>query len=102
MTYSTCGLWSPDLLPRLLDDPSAEVSRYKLKVSFLSVVVLHEDPPASPSDGLEPCTNSAQKLKVMAEKYFSRALGISTTGMGTDLVKVREQFTEACPFDHLG
>lgn len=90
-----------DALPRLLDDPSAEVTRYHFKLSFLSVIVLHEDPPLTASDSLDH-TTASQKLKVISEQYFSRALGISTTGMGTDLSKIRQQFTEACPYDHLG
>ena len=85
-----------------LDDPSAELTRYRLKVSFLSAVVLHEDPPVIPSDGIEPGSTSTEKLKRMADQFFGRILGIATSGMGTDLSPIRQQFTEACPFDHLG
>ena len=86
---------------KLLDDPAAEVTRYKLKISFLSAMILHEDPPATPSDALDPGQTSAEKLREMAKQYFGRVPGISTTGIGPELNQIRDQFTEACPFDHL-
>lgn len=53
-----------DILHKYLDDPSAEVTKYRLKLSFLCAVVLHEDPPATPSDAMDPGQSSTDKLKV--------------------------------------
>lgn len=77
------------------------MTRYKLKVSFLSLMLLHEDPPATPSDAMDPGQTSAEKLRIMAEQFFGRVPGISTSGVGPELNQIRDQFTEACPFDHL-
>ncbi len=90
-----------DALHKLLDDPAAEVTRYRLKVSFLSVMLLHEDPAATPGDALDPGQTSAEKLRVIAEQYFGRVQGIQTSGIGPELNKIRDQFTAACPLDHL-
>lgn len=38
----------------------------------------------------------------MAEQFFGRAAGINVSGFGTDLAALRQQFTEACPYDYLG
>ena len=50
---------------------------------------------------MDPGQTSAEKLRVMAEQYFGRVPGISTTGVGPELNQIRDQFTEACPYDHL-
>ena len=39
-----------DPVLRHLDDPSAEVTHYKLRLSFISVIILHEDPPTTPGN----------------------------------------------------
>ena len=90
-----------ETLQKLLDDPTAETTKYKLKVSFLSAMILHEDPPKTPTDGIDPEQTSWEKLRDMADKYFRRAQGISTTGMNTDLAQLREQFSKICSHDHL-
>ena len=95
-----CFIFS-DSLHRLLDDPSAEVTNYKLKLSFFSVILLHEDPPATPSDEMDPGQTSTEKLRKMSMQFFSRAASINTAGV-EDLADLRQQFTQACPFDHLG
>ena len=64
-------------------------------------MILHEDPPATPSDVMDPGQTSAEKLRIMAEQYFGRVPGISTIGIGPELNEIRNQFTEACPCDHL-
>ena len=87
------------------DDPSAELNKFKLKVSFMSVIVLHEDPPNTLQDGGEPASTASDKLKEMSEKFFGLAQGIATiTGVSTaaGLAQLRVEYSKACPFDHLG
>ena len=91
-----------DSLHKYLDDPTAEVTKYRLRISFLSALILHEDPPATPSDGIDPGQSSIEKLREMSNKYFSRAQGILTSGVETDLARLRVEYSEACPYDHLG
>ena len=90
-----------ETLRRLLDDPTAELMRYRLKLSFMSVVVLHEDPPATPGDRLDVGQTSAEKLKSLSEAYYGRVEGIVTSGMAVELSDLRRQFSQACRHDHI-
>ncbi|CAH1792670.1 unnamed protein product [Owenia fusiformis] len=89
-----------DTLQKLLDDPASELTRYKLKLSYFSLVVLHEDPPPTPSDAIDPGKSSEEKLLEMSEVFFGKAQGINAVGI--DLCELRELYSEACPHDHLG
>ena len=75
--------------------------RYRLKLSFMSVVVLHEDPPATPGDRLDVGQTSAEKLKSLSEAYYGRVEGIVTSGMAVELSDLRRQFSQACRHDHI-
>ena len=90
-----------ETIRKLLDDPTAELMRYRLKLSFMSVIVLHEDPPATPGDRLDVGQTSAEKLKSLVEAYYGRVEGIVTSGMGTELSDLRKQFSQACRHDHI-
>ncbi|KAK2180611.1 hypothetical protein NP493_435g00000 [Ridgeia piscesae] len=90
-----------ETIRKLLDDPTAELMRYRLKLSFMSVVILHEDPPATPGDRLDVGQTSAEKLKSLVEAYYGRVEGIVTSGMGTELSELRKQFSQACRHDHI-
>jgi autophagy-related protein 2 len=94
--------FSADSLAKYLDDPMVEVTKYTLRASFISMMVLHEDPPATPCDGLDPGQSSEEKLREMAEKFFGRVQGILTSGVTTDLAGLRSEYSKACPCDHLG
>lgn len=91
-----------DSFAKYLDDPMAEVTKYKLRASFISMIVLHEDPPPTPSDGIDSGQSSTQKLREMSDKFFGRIQGILTPGMHSDLVALRGEYSKACPCDHLG
>ncbi|KAI0241927.1 hypothetical protein LSAT2_015473 [Lamellibrachia satsuma] len=86
---------------KLLDDPTAELMRYRLKLSFMSIVILHEDPPATPGDRLDVGQTSAEKLKSLVEAYYGRVEGIVTSGMAVELSELRKQFSQACRHDHI-
>ena len=91
-----------DSLHKLLDDATVEMTKYRIKMSFLSVIVLHEDPTPTISDGIDPTITSWQKLHKASEKYFGLIAGISTTGAsGQDLINIRQQLSKACGSDHL-
>ncbi|XP_074651009.1 autophagy-related protein 2 homolog B-like [Tubulanus polymorphus] len=90
-----------DPLQRLLDDPAAELTRYKVKLAFFSLTVLHEDPPTTPSDGIDPEVSSQTKLSNMSRKFFDETSRITLGGMAADVASLREQFSQACPHDHL-
>jgi len=88
-----------------VDETSSEFTRFKLKVAFLSVVVLHEDPTSVPQDSTESAVTSVDRLREMADKYFdSVRRDISIAGVSTPdgLVQLRKGYSKACPLDHLG
>ena len=67
-----------------VDDTSSEFTRFKFKVAFLSVVILHEDPTSVPQDSSEPAATSVDRLREMADKYFdSIRRDISIVGVST-------------------
>ena len=85
----------------------SERTRFHAKLSFLSAVLLHEDPSPPPKDSLDedefsPDRAQQQRLREMAEKYFGRIQGINVAGQSVDITKVREEYSEACPADHIG
>jgi len=87
------------------DDTSSEFTRYKFKLAFLSVVILHEDPAGVPQDSSEHAVTSVDRLREMADKYFdSVRRDISIAGVSTPdgLAQLRKAYSKACPLDHLG
>jgi len=87
------------------DDSSSEFTRFKLKVAFLSVVILHEDPTSVPQDSAQPAATSVSRLRETADKYFeSVRRDISIAGISTadGLAQLRKGYSKACPLDHLG
>jgi len=89
----------------IVDDTSSEFTRFKIKVAFLSVVILHEDPTGVPQDSSEPAPTSVDRLREMADKYFdSVRRDISIVGVSTPdgLAQLRRGYSKACPLDHLG
>ncbi|XP_041353099.1 autophagy-related protein 2 homolog A-like isoform X2 [Gigantopelta aegis] len=92
---------SKDALQKLLDDPSAELSRHHLKISFISVNILHENPTSTPGDHFCPDIPASEKLKKMSEIFFNKVKVIPFAGL-TSLTHLRDKFSEALPYDHLG
>ena len=89
-----------DTLHRLLDDPTSEVTKFKVKLSFFSLAVLHEDPVVTPvSENSEQSKSGMERLKGVSEAYFSQVVSVATTGQ--DLAALRGAFAEVCPYDHL-
>jgi len=89
----------------VVDDTSSQFTRFRFKVAFLSVVILHEDPTSVPQDSSEPASTSVDRLREMADKYFdSVRRDISIVGVSTPdgLVQLRKGYSKACPLDHLG
>jgi hypothetical protein len=82
----------------------------KLKVAFLSLVVLHDDQPSNISgDDSDPTlksTSSSARLHDAAEKYFDNVRRDLTTVAGVTtahgMTQLRNNCSRACPFDHIG
>ncbi|XP_071797968.1 autophagy-related protein 2 homolog A-like isoform X2 [Asterias amurensis] len=96
-----------------LDDPTAELTRYKLRFSSLSLTVLHNDPSRTPLN-LSPTHTSftgprggerfgkgsgRASLQERA-KHFFQVLGKQGYGK-KDQAEWKERFARACPYDHL-
>ncbi|XP_013385934.1 autophagy-related protein 2 homolog B-like [Lingula anatina] len=93
-----------DPVQKLLEEPGVELNVFKVKMSFLSLTLLHEDPQTSPGDVMdEPEKSATEKLKEMGERYFQGIKTVNPSGMTPiDLVKIRERISEICPYDHIG
>lgn len=91
-----------DFIQKFYDDPGAELTRYKFKLGFFSLTILHENPTASPGDVLSPGVSASDRLKSISETFFNKIGLVSTTGYSVDLTEQRHKFSEACPHDHLG
>ncbi|XP_077993352.1 autophagy-related protein 2 homolog A-like [Glandiceps talaboti] len=78
-------------LPELVEDPAAEVTRYKLKCSSVTLVILHENPLSTPDH--DPST----AMKTLSTSYFQ---GVGNAG-GKNFVDLREKIAKSCPYDHL-
>ncbi|XP_022099406.1 autophagy-related protein 2 homolog B-like isoform X2 [Acanthaster planci] len=95
-----------------LDDPTAELTRYKLRFSSLSLTVLHNDPARTPLNNTSPAGGSRtaqgadrgrasgqDALQERSEDFF-RVLGKQGYGK-KDQGEWKERFARACPYDHL-
>ena len=87
-----------------IDDTSSEFTRFKFKVAFLSVVILHDDPTSVPQDSSVPASKSVDRLREMADKYFDcvrRDISIAGVSTPDGLAQLRKGYSKACPLDHL-
>ncbi|XP_038074084.1 autophagy-related protein 2 homolog A-like [Patiria miniata] len=97
-----------------LEDPTAELTRYKLRFSSLSLTVLHNDPARTPLNtsptgssyhqsplktGRGTQQGQQDALQEKAE-YFFHILGKQGYGK-KDQGEWKERFARACPYDHL-
>lgn len=75
----------------------------KLRVSFLGITVLHEDPAVTPND-LSRSSSVMDKLREISEKYFNQVRLMPVMGVKTakDLAALRDEYSAACQCDHLG
>ena len=51
--HAKLTLYCIDSAHRLLEEPGPDQSRYRVKVSFLSCMILHDDPPTVPGNGID-------------------------------------------------
>ncbi|XP_014663890.1 PREDICTED: autophagy-related protein 2 homolog B-like isoform X2 [Priapulus caudatus] len=87
-----------------IDDPAADLTRYKVTISCLSVTVLHEDPASSSLSAERKASSTGcmdEKQKRLADAFFEAVMGISVAGYTHQLHLLREDFARACSADHL-
>ena len=113
-------------LQRLFEDKPTEVTSVCLRLRFLTLTLLHEEPTATPSDGIDPEITGQQKIFKMSKDYFSRVVNIDTlsssednpdeekqkasclygcpplTGATAPLRALRDQISAFCVHDHIG
>ncbi|KAL5009376.1 hypothetical protein ScPMuIL_014957 [Solemya velum] len=89
-----------DHLQRLLDDPTADVNRYHLRLAFFSLTVLHENPTSAPGDQSLEDEDNIKKILNIAKTYFEKVKLISTAGK-LDLKDMRREFSPLLSGDHL-
>ncbi|XP_066279882.1 autophagy-related protein 2 homolog B-like isoform X2 [Branchiostoma lanceolatum] len=85
----------------LEEEAKAERTHYRLKLSCLSITLLHNDPVATPTSKSDR-PESSNLLLDMAEKYFADVMGYSTAAFGwKDLAAMKDRIAKACQYDHL-
>lgn len=81
---------------KILDDPSAEFSHYRLRLAFLSVALLHENPLSNIEHGqTQECS-----IKEMSVQYFQKVYTIATAAR-SDMKALRKSFSDVLKYDHL-
>ncbi|ESO82945.1 hypothetical protein LOTGIDRAFT_197758 [Lottia gigantea] len=91
-----------DNLQKYADDPAAEISHYRMKITFVSVCILHENQSASTQDVFTPALSATEKLRQISDKFFQAVSRITFAGVNVSLKELRDQFSKILPHDHLG
>jgi hypothetical protein len=91
------------------DQSHGDTTKVKLKVAFLSVVLLHDDQLTSMSNEDNDLSlnslSSKTRLHGLAEKYFDsvrRDVTIAGVTTAQGMAQLRNSYSKACPVDHIG
>ncbi|KAK7506869.1 hypothetical protein BaRGS_00001720 [Batillaria attramentaria] len=85
---------------RVMNDPSAEISHYYMKVGMVSVCLLHEDPKPDYHKGGK--SSYTDKMKALANEFFRNVRLINFMGHNLSLRDIRDKVSNALPLDHIG
>ncbi|XP_052105810.1 autophagy-related protein 2 homolog B-like [Mytilus californianus] len=87
-----------DPMKKILDDPSAEFSHYRLRLAFFSVALLHDNPCSKVEHG--QTRTQENNIKDLSTSYFQRVFTIATAARG-DMKSLRKSFVEVLKYDHI-
>ncbi|XP_029634311.1 autophagy-related protein 2 homolog B isoform X1 [Octopus sinensis] len=87
-----------DPTQKLLDDPSVELSKFRIKLSSLTMTILHENPAVSPGATNEPF----DKFTSLSTNFFSKIRTVLGDTFHNNMKDIRSKISIACPYDHLG
>jgi hypothetical protein len=85
-------------------DPSAELSRFHIRLSSLAIVLLHEDilTLVVESDGSSLARSSVQDMKAISKAFFDELGLFAVAGYGSkDFQGAKEAFLKACQLNHI-
>ncbi|XP_076030640.1 autophagy-related 2 [Oratosquilla oratoria] len=88
---------------RLIDDPSAVMTHFRVKISSLAVVIMHEDvlTPGVENNG-RVSKSSIEDMQNKSRDFFRNLGLLSLSGYSAQHFKeIRPKFLEACPVNHL-
>jgi len=93
-----------------VDDQSyGDVTKIKLKVAFMSLIILHDDQPTSvtsdDNNDLSTSISLSGRLHDVAEKYFDnvrRDVTIAGVTTACGMAQLRNDYSKACPVNHIG
>lgn len=85
---------------RAVNDPSAEISHYYVKVGMVSVCLLHEDPKPDYHRGEK--SSYTDRMKTLANEFFRNVRVINFMGHNLSLRDIRDKVSAALPLDHIG
>ena len=91
------------------DQSNGDVTKVKLKIAFMSLVVLHDDQQSSVSsddmDSMSTSISLSGRLHKVAEKYFDnvrRDVTIAGVATASGMAQLRNNYSKACPVNHIG
>jgi autophagy-related protein 2 len=85
-------------------DPTAELSRFHIRLSSLAIVLLHDDilTLVVESDGSSLARSSVQQMKGISKDFFDELGLFAVTGYGSkDFQVAKEAFLKACQLNHI-
>lgn len=85
-------------MKKILDDPSAEFSHYRLRLAFFSVALLHDNPCSKVEHG--QTRTQENNIKDLSTSYFQKVFTIATAARG-DMKSLRKSFVEVLKYDHI-
>lgn len=83
-------------------DPTAEISRFQIRLASLALVILHEDLLAISSDTQTLIPSSVQQMQNTATSFFNNLGLFAITSYGSkDFNIARSVFEKACKLNHM-
>jgi hypothetical protein len=85
-------------MKKILEDPSAELAHYRLRLAFFSIALLHDNPSSKVEHGQTRTQES--NIKDLSTLYFQKVFTITTAARG-DMKALRKSFAEVLKYDHI-
>ncbi|XP_021929227.1 autophagy-related protein 2 homolog B-like isoform X2 [Zootermopsis nevadensis] len=85
-------------------DPTAEVSRFHVRLSSLAIVLLHDDilTICVENNGNSLARSSVKQMKAVAEEFFDELGFFAVSGYGSrDFNTARDAFLKSCQLNHI-
>lgn len=83
-------------------DPSAEISRFDIRIASLAVLILHEEILTLSNDSRLLLQSSVHQLQKIASEFFKKLGLFAIAGYGSkDFDAAKQSFEQACNLNHI-